>query len=110
MSVCWSRAAGWRRQGNVLHRLHDVGNVGGIVVGVVLVPVFDGAQKVDELDLIELELFYQVVLHEQVPTENLQRQPIGLLLQIKDIKLPLVGPVEACTEPVKLGRPLPYVD
>ena len=94
----------------VLHRLHHVGNVRGIVVGVVLVPVFDGAQKVDKLDLIELELLYEVVLHEEVPTEHLERQPVRLLLQIKDIKLPFVGPVEAGTQPVKLRRPLPYVD
>mmetsp|Transcript_14261 Transcript_14261/g.32828 ORF Transcript_14261/g.32828 Transcript_14261/m.32828 type:complete len:115 (+) Transcript_14261:613-957(+) len=54
-----------------MHGLNNICNVCSVVIRIVLVPTFDCSEEVDKLDLVKVELFYQVVLHEHVPAQNL---------------------------------------
>eukprot|EP00960_Hanusia_phi_P060190 764431-Hanusia_phi.AAC.3 len=57
-----------------MHGLNNICNVCSVVIRIVLVPTFDCSEEVDKLDLVKVELFYQVVLHEHVPAQNLCTQ------------------------------------
>ena len=50
----------------------------------------DLAQKIDQFDVVDVELLDEAMLHEHVPDQHLQRQPIRLALQLEDIEAPLV--------------------
>jgi hypothetical protein len=43
-----------------------------------------------------------------LPTQHLQRQSIRLFLQIKDIEIPFVSLVKACSQSVQLCGPLSF--
>mmetsp|Transcript_43513 Transcript_43513/g.103433 ORF Transcript_43513/g.103433 Transcript_43513/m.103433 type:complete len:241 (-) Transcript_43513:1368-2090(-) len=82
-----------------VHRLDHVGNVRRVVVGVVLLAGFNGAEEVDELDVVEVELSDQVVLQEHVPAQHLEWQAVSLPLEVEDVELPIVRFVEARPQP-----------
>jgi len=73
------------------------------VVGVLLVSILNGADEVDKLELIQIEVLNDLVLRKKVPGQDLQGKTIRLALQLKDIEFPLIGLIQTRPKPVQLG-------
>mmetsp|Transcript_47405 Transcript_47405/g.115436 ORF Transcript_47405/g.115436 Transcript_47405/m.115436 type:complete len:297 (-) Transcript_47405:1114-2004(-) len=88
-------------------RLHHVGHVRRAVVRVVLLPTLDGAQELHQLHVVEVEFLDEVVLKEDVPREDLQGEPVRLLLELEHVEAPLVRALQALPQALELHGLVP---